>query len=186
MFDQNYNPKLVAGVPPDYFSKTGQLWGNPLYNYKKMKESNYNWWIQRIKNISKYCDVIRIDHFRGFEAFYAIKYGEETAINGKWIKGPGLDIFNEIKKECPGIDIIAEDLGIITRPVRKLIKDCNFPGMKILQFAFDGKKSNVYLPKKHTTNSVCYIGTHDNQTLKGFTTSITEEQKKYISSCYIF
>ena len=186
MFDKNYNPKLVAGVPPDYFSKTGQLWGNPLYNYRKMKEDNYHWWIERIKNIAKYCDVVRIDHFRGFEAFYAIKYGEETAVNGRWIKGPGIDLFNEIKKECPSIEIIAEDLGIITRPVRKLIKECGFSGMKILQFAFDGKKNNEYLPKKHVPNSVCYIGTHDNQTLKGFTSSLNNKQIQYINSCYRF
>lgn len=186
MFDKNYNPKLVAGVPPDYFSKTGQLWGNPLYDYKKMQEEDYHWWVERIKSISKYCDVVRIDHFRGFEAFYAIKYGEETAVNGRWIKGPGIDLFNEIKKECPNIEIIAEDLGVITRPVIKLIRECEFPGMKVLQFAFDGKKNNEYLPKKHIPNSICYIGTHDNQTLKGFISSLDNTQMQYINSCYKF
>lgn len=186
LFNKDYTPKLVAGVPPDYFSKTGQLWGNPLYNYKKMKEDNYSWWVKRIKNINKYCDVVRIDHFRGFESFYAIKYGESTAINGRWIKGPGIDLFNKIKEECPSIEIIAEDLGLITRGVKKLIKECNFPGMKVLQFAFDGKKNNSYLLKNHTPNSVCYIGTHDNQTLKGFTSSLDEKQQEYIKSCFKF
>lgn len=186
LFDSKYTPKLVAGVPPDYFSETGQLWGNPLYNYKKMKEDNYLWWVNRIKHIGKYCKNIRIDHFRGFEAFYAIKYGEETAINGKWIKGPGIDLFNQIKEELPDIQIIAEDLGIITRRVNKLINECGFPGMKVLQFAFDGKKSNAYLPKNHKPNSVCYIGTHDNQTLKGFVDSLNGNQKEYIKSCFRF
>ena len=184
LFDNEYNPKLVAGVPPDYFSKTGQLWGNPLYDYQKMKQDNYTWWIQRIKHIGKYCKTIRIDHFRGFESFYTIKNGAETAIEGKWKKGPGIDLFNKIKEECPDVDIIAEDLGIITRKVKKLINDCGFPGMKVLQFAFDGKKNNPYLPKNHTPNSVSYIGTHDNQTLKGFVEELPAEKENYIRSCF--
>lgn len=186
LFDSQYNPKLVAGVPPDYFSKTGQLWGNPLYDYKRMKKNNYKWWVERIKHISKYCKIVRIDHFRGFESFYTIKNGQETAIEGKWKKGPGIDLFNQIKKECPNVEIIAEDLGIITRKVKKLINDCEFPGMKVLQFAFDGKKSNAYLPKNHINNSVCYIGTHDNQTLKGFVCDLDDEKIKYIHSCFRF
>ena len=186
LFDSEYNPKLVAGVPPDYFSETGQLWGNPLYNYKVMKKNNYEWWIKRIKHIGKYCNIIRIDHFRGFESFYAIKNGEKTAINGRWIKGPGIELFDKIKEECPNVEIIAEDLGIITRKVRNLIKECGFPGMKILQFAFDGKKSNPYLPKNHIPNSVSYIGTHDNQTLKGFVDQLDIEQETYIRSCFRF
>lgn len=186
LFNSDYTPKLVAGVPPDYFSETGQLWGNPLYNYEKMKETNYCWWLKRIKHIGKYCKLIRIDHFRGFESFYAIKYGETTAIKGKWIKGPGIALFNQIKKECPNIEIIAEDLGIITKKVRQLIKDCNYPGMRILQFAFNGKKSNPYLPKNHIPNSVSYIGTHDNQTLKGFVDSLNDKDKTYIRSCFRF
>ena len=184
MFNNDYVPKLVAGVPPDYFSKTGQLWGNPLYNYKKMKEDNYSWWVNRVKHLSKYCKNIRIDHFRGFEAFYAVKCGEETAIRGRWIKGPGKELFDEIEKNCPDIHIIAEDLGIITRPVRKLMNECGYPGMKVLEFAFDGSKNNSYLPKKHIPNSVIYIGTHDNQTLKGFVDSLDEEKKRYIRSCF--
>lgn len=186
MFYNNYNPKLVAGVPPDCFSETGQLWGNPLYDYKKMEETNYEWWIKRIKHLSKYCKNIRIDHFRGFESFYAIKYGEENAIKGRWIKGPGINLFNEIKKRCPNVQIIAEDLGIITRKVKKLISDCGYPGMKVLQFAFDGKKNNLYLPKKHIPNSVCYIGTHDNDTLNGYVSSLDEKDKNYIRSCFRF
>lgn len=186
LFDSEYNPKLVAGVPPDYFSETGQLWGNPLYNYPKMKETNYKWWVERIKHIGKYCKIVRIDHFRGFESFYAIKNGAETAIKGKWIIGPGVELFDTIKKECPNVEIIAEDLGIITRKVKKLINECGFPGMKILQFAFDGKKSNPYLPKNHIPNSVSYIGTHDNQTLKGFVEELTEEKQEYIKSCFRF
>ena len=186
LFDNEYNPKLVAGVPPDYFSKTGQLWGNPLYDYKKMKEDNYKWWIQRIKHIGKYCPVIRIDHFRGFESFYAIKSDAKTAIKGKWLQGPGIDLFNKIKEECPNLQIIAEDLGVITRKVKSLINECGFPGMKILQFAFDGRKSNPYLPKNHIPNSVAYIGTHDNQTLKGFVDELDDEKKTYIRSCFRF
>jgi 4-alpha-glucanotransferase len=151
-----------------------------------MKNDNYSWWVNRIKHINKYCDVIRIDHFRGFEAFYSIKFGAETAIKGKWIKGPGIELFDTIKKECPSANIIAEDLGIITKKVRTLIKECGYPGMKILQFAFDGKKSNPYLLKNHIPNSVAYIGTHDNQTLKGFVDSLDEEKEKYIRSCFRF
>ena len=186
LFDSEYNPKLVAGVPPDYFSETGQLWGNPLYNYRRMKKDNYSWWIQRIKHIGKYCKTIRIDHFRGFESFYAIKNGEKTAVNGRWIKGPGVELFNRIKKECPDINIIAEDLGIITRRVKSLINECGYPGMKVLQFAFDGSKNNPYLSKNHTPNSVAYIGTHDNQTLKGFTEELDEEKENYIRKCFRF
>lgn len=186
LFDNEYNPKLVAGVPPDYFSKTGQLWGNPLYDYNKMKENNYRWWVQRIKHMGKYCSTIRIDHFRGFESFYAIKNGAENAIKGKWIEGPGINLFNQIKQECPELNIIAEDLGIITRKVKKLIEECGFPGMKIIQFAFNGKKNNPYLPKNHIPNSVSYIGTHDNQTLKGFVNDLTEEKKEYIRTCFRF
>jgi len=151
-----------------------------------MKKDNYSWWVNRIKHISKYCSTIRIDHFRGFEAYYAIKYGERTAINGKWIKGPGISLFYQIKKECPNVNIIAEDLGIITRKVRKLINECGYPGMKVLQFAFDGKKNNLYLPKNHIPNSVTYIGTHDNQTLRGYVNSLNDESKTYIKSCFRF
>ena len=186
LFDNEYTPKLVAGVPPDYFSKTGQLWGNPLYNYKRMKENNYEWWIRRIQHISKYCGVIRIDHFRGFESFYAIKNGAENAIRGKWMPGPGIAFFDIIKEKCPDVEIIAEDLGIITKKVKKLICECGFPGMKVLQFAFDGRKNNPYLPKNHTPNSVSYIGTHDNQTLKGFVNDLNEENANYIKSCFRF
>ena len=186
LFDSEYNPKLVAGVPPDYFSETGQLWGNPLYNYPKMKETGCKWWVERIKHIGKYCKIIRIDHFRGFESFYAIKNGAENAIKGKWIIGPGIELFDTIKNECPNVEIIAEDLGIITRKVKKLINECGFPGMKILQFAFDGKKSNPYLPKNHIQNSVSYIGTHDNQTLKSFVEELTSEKETYIKSCFRF
>lgn len=186
LFDDQYKPKLVAGVPPDYFSETGQLWGNPLYNYRKMEKDNYKWWVNRIKHIGRYCKTIRIDHFRGFEAFYSIKYGESSAVNGKWIKGPGINLFNQIKKECPDVEIIAEDLGLITRKVKKLINECNFPGMKVLQFAFDGRKNNIYLPKNHIPNSVCYIGTHDNQTLRGYVDSLDDKQKEYIKSCFRF
>ncbi len=186
LFDGEYNPKLVAGVPPDYFSKTGQLWGNPLYNYDEMKKDNYAWWVQRVKHISKYCKIVRIDHFRGFESFYAIKYGKNDAMKGKWIEGPGVDFFKVIKGKCPDVEIIAEDLGIITKKVKLLIEECGYPGMKILQFAFNGKKSNPYLPKNHIPNSVCYIGTHDNQTLKGFVDSLDETDIDYIRHCFRF
>jgi 4-alpha-glucanotransferase len=168
-------PKNVAGVPPDYFSATGQLWGNPLYDWDAMKSDKYSWWIARIQRTLQLVDCVRIDHFRGFEAYWSIPYGEPTAVKGKWVKGPGLDLFRAIKAALGDIPVIAEDLGVITDEVRALRDGCAFPGMKVLQFAFDpgeaGKDGmvNAFLPHEYSTSDcVVYTGTHDNDTMQGW------------------
>ena len=163
MLNQDYYPTLVAGVPPDYFSSTGQLWGNPLYRYDKMKLDNYKWWNKRIANALSMFDYVRIDHFRGFSAFYAIDYNETTALNGKWIKGPGMDLFKVINRKNNNPSIIAENLGLLDDDVNKLIKNTKYPGMKILQFeVYD--KDNINFLKENNTNNIFYPGTHDNNT----------------------
>lgn len=171
---------VVAGVPPDYFSETGQLWGNPLYNYESMEKNGFSWWIQRIKSSLELFDYVRIDHFRGFEAYYAIPNGEKTAKNGKWIKGPGMKLFSKVKEELGEVNIIAEDLGLLTEEVYKLLDDCGFPGMKILQFAFDPYNDNPYLPHNVIENCIYYTGTHDNMTLMEWIKSLEGETKKYV------
>lgn len=179
LFDDELNPVKVAGVPPDYFSETGQLWGNPLYNWEKLKETDYKWWIERIKtNLSLY-DIIRIDHFRGFEAYWAVPFGDETAQNGTWQKGPGIDLFNAIKKELGDLPIIAEDLGHLTEEVITLREDTGFPGMKILGFAFDSNEENDYLPHTYIKNCVVYTGTHDNDTLIGWFEKANESDRNF-------
>ncbi len=173
LLDKKRHPTKVAGVPPDFFSETGQLWGNPLYNYEFCKKNNYKWWKLRFKSMSKLYDLLRIDHFRGFESYWEIPSGEQTAINGQWIQGPGIELFNACKKETSKIQIIAEDLGIITDKVKMLKNECNFPGLKVYQFAFADYKytqeetkyeelDNPYLPHNYEKNCVAYIGTHDN------------------------
>ena len=156
----------VAGVPPDYFSEEGQLWGNPLYDWDAMRADGYGWWIRRIGQAVKMFDVIRIDHFRGLESYWSVPAGEKTAVNGHWRKGPGMDFLERIKGWFNGIEIIAEDLGILTDEVRQLLKESGFPGMKVLEFAFDNSRTSDYLPYKYDKNCVCYAGTHDNATLK--------------------
>lgn len=162
--DQN-EPTLVAGVPPDYFSEDGQLWGNPLYRWDKMKEDSFNWWLRRIDGARKLYDVIRIDHFRGIESYWAVRFGEDTAKNGRWIKGPGMDFVSAVKNAFPGIEIIAEDLGQRTQEVKNLLKQSGFPGMKVLEFAVGSDERNDYLPHNYDKNCVCYTGTHDNSPL---------------------
>jgi len=165
-------PRYVAGVPPDYFSETGQRWGNPLYLWEKDGKPNdrlYTWWSQRFRHISRMVDVVRIDHFRGFAAYWQVPAKEETAINGKWINGPGKRFFEQVSTATAELDIIAEDLGIITPDVEELRDSLGYPGMKILQFAFDSDESNLYLPHNfQTTNCVVYTGTHDNDTTIGW------------------
>lgn len=165
-------PLHVAGVPPDYFSETGQRWGNPLYLWEVNRRPNerlYAWWRQRFLHIGRMVDVVRIDHFRGFASYWQIPAGEETAVNGKWIKGPGFFFFEQLKEATGGIDIIAEDLGVITPDVAELRDALGYPGMKILQFAFDSDQANLYLPHNfQTTNCVVYTGTHDNDTTVGW------------------
>ena len=179
-FDKDRNPVKVAGVPPDYFSATGQLWGNPLFDWDKLKETGYKWWIDRVKaNLSLY-DIIRIDHFRGFESYWSINYGEETAINGKWEKGPGMDLFNAIRKSLGDLNIIAEDLGTLTDDVVKLKNDTGFPGMRILQFAFSQDPENEYLPHNYDNNTVVYTGTHDNDTTNSWFTNLSDTEKQEV------
>ncbi|MCL2019666.1 MAG: 4-alpha-glucanotransferase [Oscillospiraceae bacterium] len=169
LLDVDCVPTKVAGVPPDFFSKTGQLWGNPLYNWERMKKENYLWWIKRVKKCAELYDVIRIDHFRAFDTYYAIDYNEKTAVNGKWEKGPRMDFFKAIDKELGKVNIIAEDLGEVFESVTELLKDSGFPGMKILQFGFNPEnKDNDHLPHHYPYNSVVYTGTHDNSTIKGW------------------
>jgi 4-alpha-glucanotransferase len=178
--DKDLKPKTVAGVPPDLFSEKGQLWGNPIYNWENMKKNNYKWWIKRIKHSFRLFDKLRIDHFRGFEAYWEVEKNSKDAVKGKWVKGPGLELFNEIKKQLGNLDIIAEDLGFLTKEVHNLIDDTGYPGMKVLQFAFDGDSNNPYLPHNYCKNSVVYTGTHDNQTTKDWFASQDKESKKYI------
>jgi 4-alpha-glucanotransferase len=184
--DKEKRPTHVAGVPPDYFSETGQLWGDPVYNWNTLKEMGYSWWIQRMKHSLILFDIVRIDHFRGFQAYWEVPASEKTALNGKWIEGPGEDFFNILLEHFPYLPIIAEDLGVITPDVREIIKKFDFPGMKILLFAFDENLSrNPYAPHNHKKNCVVYTGTHDNNTVKGwFVKEATSEDKnrlfKYI------
>lgn len=158
-------PTSVAGVPPDYFSETGQLWGNPLYNWDKLQKTGYAWWIKRIQSATKMYDIVRIDHFRAFDTYYSIPYGEKTAINGVWETGPGMELFNAIEKSLGKVSIIAEDLGDITDSVRELLKQTGFPGMRVIQFGFNPEFSdNDHLPHRYPPNCVAYTGTHDNST----------------------
>lgn len=177
--DQNLVPKVVAGVPPDYFARTGQLWGNPIYDYTLMEKDGYSWWVKRIEESFKIYDVVRIDHFRGFESYYAIKYTDKTAEFGKWMKGPGNSLFQKIKEELGDLEIIAEDLGFLTPEVYQLLRDTGYPGMKILQFGFDPKEDSEYLPHNYSSHSIAYTGTHDNKTLKDWLASITKEEKEF-------
>lgn len=176
--DGDLRPKNVAGVPPDYFSETGQLWGNPLYNWEAMKKENYSWWISRVEKAVSLYDVVRIDHFRAFDTYWAIPYGEKTAVNGQWKTGPGMDLFNAIKKELGDAKIIAEDLGDIFDSVKVLLKDSGFPGMRVLQFGFNPNyDENDHLPHRYPENSVCYTGTHDNSTVMGWYKSADEKSQ---------
>ncbi|MBR5192386.1 MAG: 4-alpha-glucanotransferase [Clostridia bacterium] len=178
--DENLSPTTVAGVPPDYFSKTGQLWGNPVYDYTEHEKTNFSWWKNRIKNALTIYDYVRIDHFRGLDRFYEIPAGSKDATFGEWKDVPSYKMFDEIKSKVNCENVIAEDLGIIDDGVRKLLKYTNFPGMKVLSFAFDGDENNLHLPKFAEYNSVCYTGTHDNDTLVGLINSLTEERLKVL------
>ncbi len=164
--DEKLCPKRVAGVPPDYFSATGQLWGNPLYNWAEMKRTGYDWWIKRVKKSAQLFDLLRIDHFRAFDTYYAIPYGHKTAEHGTWENGPGMDLFNAIKAQLGRVNIIAEDLGDIFDSVKMLLADSGFPGMRVVQFGFNPENAdNDHLLHNYPKNSVCYTGTHDNATI---------------------
>lgn len=177
-FDENNLPIAVAGCPPDAFSATGQLWGNPLYDWAYHKKTDYEWWVNRIKYCFELYDVVRVDHFRGFDEYYSIPYGHKTAEKGKWMKGPGYDIFKTLNKKLGDMDIIAEDLGFLTPAVKKLVRDTGYPGMKVLQFAFDSREESDYLPHNYDSNCVVYTGTHDNDTLRGWYQVLDRADKK--------
>ncbi len=176
MLDENCIPLEVAGCPPDAFTELGQLWGNPVYNWEQHKADGYSWWKQRLKASLEIYDILRIDHFRGFESFYTIKYGLPDAKKGQWRKGPGAELFAEVKKEFGEVPIIAEDLGFMTEEVRAMLKECGYPGMKLVQFAFDGSEDNDYLPDRNPENSIVYTGTHDNETILGWAENSPEAE----------
>ncbi|MEH2395438.1 MAG: 4-alpha-glucanotransferase [Nostoc sp.] len=168
----------MAGVPPDYFSATGQLWGNPVYNWEELQKQDFKWWVQRFEAMLDYVDIIRIDHFRGFEAYWAVPQGEQTAINGKWVEAPGDAFFEVIRQKLGKLPVLAEDLGVITPGVEALRDKYEFPGMKILQFAFSADAANPFLPFNYPRNSVVYTGTHDNDTTLGWFDTASDEEKQ--------
>lgn len=175
--DETLTPVAVAGCPPDAFSATGQLWGNPLYRWDYHKETDYAWWIKRIAYCYKLYDVVRIDHFRGFDEYYSIPYADETAEFGHWEKGPGYDLFKTLKAKLGNIAVIAENLGYLTKSVIRLVKKTGYPGMKILQFAFDSREESDYLPHNYGANSIVYTGTHDNDTTVGWYKQLNRQDK---------
>jgi 4-alpha-glucanotransferase len=188
-FDKEGLPAVVAGVPPDYFSDTGQLWGNPIYNWKRHKETGYSWWIERIRASLRLVDSLRLDHFRGFEAYWEVPAGEKTAVNGRWVKGPGAGLFtalqHALKRDFGQLPLIAEDLGVITPAVEKLRDRFGLPGMKVLQFAFDQDADNEYLPHNYLSNCVVYTGTHDNDTTLGWyrreSEAVKDQVRRYLA-----
>lgn len=184
--EETLEPLAVAGCPPDAFSETGQLWGNPLYNWDYMSKDGFKWWIKRVEESFKIYDVVRIDHFRGLESYWKVPYGDDTAENGKWVKGPGIQLFKAIKEALGDVNIIAEDLGFLTDEVREFLKETGFPGMKVLQFAFDAREESNYLPHTYSSNCVVYTGTHDNDTFRGWLEKTgpkedTEYSKEYLA-----
>lgn len=180
--DETLTPTAVAGVPPDGFSEDGQLWGNPLYQWPLHKKDGYGWWIRRLSAAGKRHDIIRLDHFRAFEAYWSVPYGDETAKNGKWVKGPDMDFVNAVKAALPELPIIAEDLGYLTPEVLSLRDQSGWPGMKVLGFAFDSGEPSDYLPHVYPKNSVCYTGTHDNMTMRQWFETASETAVNYAAS----
>ena len=179
LLDETLTPKAVAGCPPDAFTADGQLWGNPLYRWDVIEQDGFSWWIRRMGAASKLYDMIRLDHFRGFEAYWSVPYGDATARNGKWNKGPGMAFVNALKKGLPEVAFIAEDLGFLTQEVLDLRDESGWPGMKVLEFAFDSRDPSEYLPHSYTNNSVCYTGTHDNMTMRQWFETATPEAVEY-------
>ncbi len=176
--DETLTPTDVAGCPPDAFTADGQLWGNPLYRWDVMKEDGFQWWIDRLGAAGKLFDVVRLDHFRGFEAYWSVPYGDENARGGKWVKGPGMDFVNALKEKLPELNFIAEDLGYLTQEVIDLRDESGYPGMKVLEFAFDSKEPSEYRPHTYTANTVCYTGTHDNMTMRQWFEEASDEAVK--------
>lgn len=177
--DEQMNPIAVAGCPPDAFSEDGQLWGNPLYRWDLLEKEDYSWWINRLAAAGELYDVVRMDHFRGFEAYWSVPFGDATARNGQWIKGPGLPFIRKVQKSLPKLRLIAEDLGFLTQEVLDLRDESNLPGMKVLGFAFDSREPSDYLPHTYTRNSVCYTGTHDNMTMRQWFETAGEDAVAY-------
>ncbi len=177
--NENLDPTDVAGCPPDAFSADGQLWGNPLYRWDLMAKDGYSWWIRRLAAAGRLYDIVRMDHFRGFEAYWAVPFTAETAKAGRWVKGPNMDFINAVKRELPWLKLIAEDLGFLTQEVLDLRDNSGFPGMKVLEFAFDSKEPSDYLPHTYTQNTVCYTGTHDNMTMRQWFETATPEAVRY-------
>ena len=189
--DADNHPTAIAGCPPDGFAADGQVWGNPLYNWDYHRETNFSWWVTRMWHSFQLYDVVRIDHFRGFDEYFSIPYGEKTARNGHWEKGPGIALFNRIKEALGDKAVIAEDLGYMTDTVRKLVRDSGYPNMKVLEFAFDSRDTgaaNDYLPHNYDKNCVVYTGTHDNETIVGWFEGIKDEERQmareYLSDYY--
>ena len=181
-FDEENLPKAVAGCPPDGFSATGQLWGNPLYDWDYHRKTGYDWWTRRMEHCMEIYDVVRIDHFRAFDEYYAIPYGDPTAEFGRWKKGPGLELFHLLEEKIPRLSVIAEDLGLLTDTVIQMVKDSGFPGMKVLQFAFDASWDSIYLPHKYEKNCIVYTGTHDNETTRGWYEHLSEYDRKFVQA----
>jgi 4-alpha-glucanotransferase len=177
--DDAGNPTVVAGVPPDYFSETGQLWGNPLYRWENLKKTGYHWWLERMQAVLGLVDIVRLDHFRGFAGYWEVPFGEKTAVKGRWVKGPGIDFFEVIQEGLDDLPIIAEDLGVITKDVIEMRDYFHLPGMRIIQFAFHGDPAEPFLPHNHEENSAVYTGTHDNDTSVGWFKRVSEEEKEY-------
>lgn len=177
--DESRRPVVVAGCPPDGFTADGQLWGNPIYDWEKMAKTGYRWWNRRLSSAAKLYDIIRIDHFRGFESYWAVPYGDKTARNGRWMKGPGMEFFRMVRENFPTLPFIAEDLGFLTDAVRKLQLDSGYPGMKVLEFAFDSREESDYLPHMYDVDSVCYTGTHDNVPLRQWFQEVKPQDAAY-------
>lgn len=177
--EKSLAPKRVAGVPPDYFSEDGQLWGNPLYNWDEMEKQGYDWWLQRLSCAMKLYDVVRIDHFRAFASFWAVPAESETAKVGEWCEGPGMKLFSVVKEKLPEANIVAEDLGTFGEDVVKLLKDSGFPGMRVVQFGFDVNSDSTHLPHNYGKNTVAYVGTHDNNTILGWLWDASESERNY-------
>jgi 4-alpha-glucanotransferase len=177
--DETGNPTVVAGVPPDYFSETGQLWGNPLYRWEVHQADSYSWWMKRLSAVLGLVDIVRLDHFRGFAGYWEVPFGKKTAEEGRWVAGPGEDLFVEVEKTLGHLPIIAEDLGVITPDVTEMRRKFNLPGMRIIQFAFVGDPKDPFLPHNHEMDSVIYTGTHDNDTSKGWYERVPESEKSF-------
>ncbi|WP_337287768.1 4-alpha-glucanotransferase [Candidatus Methylomirabilis sp.] len=178
LLDEKRRPRVVAGVPPDYFSSHGQLWGNPIYDWDAMRRTGYRWWIDRLTALLAHVDMVRLDHFRAFAAAWHVPAGAPTAQSGRWMPGPGADLFRAVQRELGTLPLIAEDLGLITPDVYALRDQFHLPGTRVLQFAFDGHAANPYLPHNYVPNTVAYTGTHDNATTRGWFEELPDDQRQ--------